>query len=66
MHNGLVNRAAIKSRLASEGFRTGRDFLDRLDAEVGRMVRQAMRGMGGLGRKTVSVEAFERGALRAS
>ena len=66
MHNGLINRAAVKAKLAAAGYRTGGDLLDRLDAEMSRLIRQGIRGMGGLGRKTVNVEALERGALRAN
>ena len=65
MHNGLINRAAVKARFSAAGFRTSGDVLDDLDARVEALVRQAIRGMGGLGRKTISVEALDRGRLRA-
>lgn len=63
-HNRLVNRAAVKSRIASEGYRTSKEFLDELDARIENMIRQGIRGIGGLGRKTINVEALDRGALR--
>ena len=65
MHNGLIKPAAVKAKFSPAGFRTGGDVLDRLDAEVGRLIRQTIRGMGGLGRMTVNVEALDRERLRA-
>ncbi len=59
------NRAAVKARISAAGFRTSGDVLDDLDARVEALIRQAIRGMGGLGRKTISVEALNRGRLRA-
>ncbi len=65
MHHGLINRTAVKARFSAAGFRTSKDALDEMDARVEALIRQAIRGMGGLGRKTVNVEALDRGRLRA-
>ena len=60
-HRGLVNRQAVRSRFASEGYRTSREVLDHLEALVGAAIRAGIRGMVGGGKKTVTVEEVHRG-----
>lgn len=59
---GLVNRQSVRSRFASEGYRTSREVLEYLDALVGAAIRARIRGMVGRG-KTVTVEEIGRGRL---
>ncbi len=60
-HRGLVNRQAVRSRFASEGYRTSREVLDYLDAIVGAAIGAGIRGMTGRHKKTVTVEEVHRG-----
>ena len=59
-HRGLVNRQAVRSKFASEGYRTSKEVLDYLDALVGAAIKAGIRGMAGRA-KTVSVEEIHRG-----
>ncbi len=60
---GLVNRQAVRSKFASEGYRTSKEVLDYLDALVGAAIKAGIRGMAGRGKRTVTVEEIGRGRL---
>ena len=64
-HNSVINRYAVKALLASEGLRCSEDLILTLEARIHVMIRQGIRGMGGLSSKTVKGEHIERGAMRA-
>ncbi len=63
-HNSVINRVAVKTMLASEGFRCSEDLILTLEARLHVMIRHAMRGMGGLVVKTVKGEHIDRGKMR--
>lgn len=63
-HNSVINRVAVKAMLASAGFRCSEDLILTLEARIHMMIRQGMRGMGGLTGKTVKGEHIERGKMR--
>ncbi len=60
-HRPLVNRQAVRSKFASEGYRTSREVLEYLDALVGAAIKAGIRGMTGRHKKTVTVEEIHRG-----
>ncbi len=59
----LLNRSAVRSRFASEGFRTSEEVLDHIEAIVNVAIKAGIRGMVGRARKTVTVEEVQRGRL---
>lgn len=64
-HNSVINRVAVKAMLAAGGFRCSEDLILTLEARIHMMIRQGMRGLGGLSGKTVKGEHIERGRMRA-
>ena len=64
-HNSVINARAVKALLQSEGLRCSDDLILTLEAKVNTMIRQGIRGLGGLTSKTVKGDHIERGKMRA-